>query len=38
MCLALNVILLVDLVLHVIYYGLTTIVKLRKEYIWEALI
>ena len=38
MVLGLNVTLLVDVVLHVIYYGLTTIIKLRKDYIWEALI
>lgn len=33
----LNLALLVDLVLHVVFYGFKTIVKLRKEYIWEAL-
>ncbi len=32
-----NLALLADLVLHVVFYGFKTIIKLRKEYIWEAL-
>lgn len=36
-CVALNLTLMTDLVLHVIFYGYETILKLRKEYIWEAM-
>ena len=35
---ALNTILLVDLILHIVYYGLSTIVKLKKMYVWEAIL
>ena len=36
--LTLNMVLLVDLVLHFVYYGPMTILRLRKEYIWEGIL
>ena len=38
LCITLNTILLVDLILHLIYYGPKTIIKLKKMYVWEALL
>ena len=37
-CIAFNLVLLVDLVLHLVYYGPKTIARLKKMYVWEGIL
>ena len=37
-CMLINFVLLIDLVLHLVFYGWRPILALRKEFVWEAIL